>query len=224
MRLAVLDFETTGVDPLTCRIVEAAVVDEASNTLFHSLLNPGIPVPPEATQIHGYSDAMLAKRPRFAEVAPALLQALDGRVLAGYNVFTYDLPLLNAELARIGRAPYTGPVLDAFLMWSQLETRCLTNCHARFCPDVPMGEAHNALADSVATAQVIAAMASLHSLKDDAPYLASQFLPPSKVKDGVLQIGKHRGKHLRDVDPGYKRWMLAQDFDPQTKAEVAKYL
>lgn len=223
MKLAVLDFETTGIDPTQCRIVEAAVVSESGDTLFHSLLNPGIPVPPEASAIHGYTDAMLATRPRFAEVAPALLASLDGRTLAGYNVIAYDLPLLNAELKRVGRAPYEGPTLDAFLMWSQLEPRTLTNAHRRFSPARAMGEAHNALADTIATADVIRDMIACFGVEGDAPTLAAKFLPPAKIKDGILLIGKHKGKHLKDIDKGYLRWMLGQDFDAATKAEVAKY-
>lgn len=219
MNIAVLDLETTGVDPLHARIVEAAVVGPNNQTLFHSYVNPGIPIPAEATAVHGIDWAKVASRPRFSEVAGHLCEALAGRVLAGYNVLAYDLPLLNAELARVNRPHHQGPVLDGLLMWRQLEPHTLTGATRRFCNrDLP--GAHSALDDATATADVIEAMTQLYSLPPDPVALAARFLPPSKVQDGRLTVGKHKGRLLREIPRDYLQWMLGQDFDPSTKDAV----
>lgn len=220
MRLAVLDLETTGIDPLTARIVEVAIVSESGGTLFHSYVNPGVPVPEEATAVHGYTGDFLAKYPKFRDIAAPLRHSLEGRTLAGYNALAYDVPLLNCELKRVGLDPLPLVVVDGLLMWQQLEDRKLVTARRRFCGK-DLDGAHTALADAVATAEVIAAIAAQYSLPDDAPLLAERFVPPAKISpDGVLMIGKHKGRKLADIDVGYRRWMLNQDFDEATKAAV----
>jgi DNA polymerase III subunit epsilon len=220
VKLAVLDLETTGVDPLTARIVEVAIVSERSETLFHSYVNPGIPIPAEATAVHGIDYARVATRPRFGDVAGFVLEALHGRVVAGYNALAYDVPLLNAELLRVQRPPVAGPVLDGLLMWRALEPHTLAGATQRFLGrDLP--GAHTALADACATAEVIGAISRLYSLPDDARALAQRFVPPSKVTpDGRLTVGKHKGRLLREVPRDYLQWMLGQDFDASTKDAV----
>lgn len=219
MNIAVLDLETTGIDPATARIVEIAIVDAHSGTLFHSYVNPGIPVPPEATAIHGYTDADLAGRPKFPEIAPAIARACAGRILAGYNAITYDVPLLNAELKRYNLPIYDGPVLDALVMWRQLEPHTLAGARKRFVGKDLEG-AHTALADAVATAEVLKSMYGTFHLTGDGIDLAKRFQPPSRIRDGRITFGKHQGKLLSQIPADYRRWMLSQDFDPATKADI----
>lgn len=220
MNIAVIDLETTGIDPATARIVEVAVVSHDSGTLFHSYVNPGIPVPPEATAIHGYTDADLAKRPKFPEIAPALIKVLTGKTIAGYNALAYDVPLLNAELKRYGFPTYGGQVLDGLLMWQQLEPRNLASARQRFL-NKSLDGAHTALADAVATAEVIQALITHFEIAPiPAEELASRFQPPSRIKDGRITFGKHQGKSLKDIPSDYRRWMLTQDFDPATKTDI----
>lgn len=78
----ILDTETTGLaDP--ARIVEITVITAVTGeTLLDTLINPGEPIPPEATAIHGITDAMVADAPSFADIADELADILaDQRVL-----------------------------------------------------------------------------------------------------------------------------------------------
>ena len=87
--LAVFDIESTGVVPQRDRIVEIAVMkimpDGTSRTTVRRL-NPGMPIPPGATAIHGITDADVADCPQFADIAEKLLSYLEDCDLAGYNI------------------------------------------------------------------------------------------------------------------------------------------
>lgn len=101
---AILDFETTGLAPKRGdRVVEVATVCtdpelEISGSL-ETLLNPQRDVGP--TSIHGITARDVYDAPTFHEVAPALLELLDGRVIVGHNI-SFDLRFLTAELLRAG--------------------------------------------------------------------------------------------------------------------------
>lgn len=110
MTFLALDFETTGLDAGTERVVEIGAIrfslgpggagEEAS---LACLVDPGKPIPPRATSIHGISDSDVAGAPAFGEVAPSLLALAAGAVIVAHNA-SFDLSFLDAELARIGLA------------------------------------------------------------------------------------------------------------------------
>ena len=79
--LAVIDFETTGFDEHLDRVVEVGVVCFHRGILTEKkswLIQPGMPIPESAMNVHGISDAMVADAPRFEEIAHELKQALVG--------------------------------------------------------------------------------------------------------------------------------------------------
>lgn len=69
MNLIWLDIEATGTDPSNDRIIELAV---RGRTRHRWIFNPGIPIPPEATAVHGYRDSDVADRPTFSGMAEVL--------------------------------------------------------------------------------------------------------------------------------------------------------
>jgi DNA polymerase III epsilon subunit-like protein len=94
--VVLLDTETTGLED-DARIVDIAVITVAGDVLVDTLVNPGEPIPPEATDIHGITDAMVADAPSFAEILVRLTAALDGRRCLIYNS-PYDTARLRHEL------------------------------------------------------------------------------------------------------------------------------
>src|SRR5256885_3210655 len=80
----VVDLETTGGSPATCAITEVGAVKvrggECVGTL-QTLVNPGVPIPPEIIVLTGITEAMVLPAPRIEEVLPPLLEFLDGTVL-----------------------------------------------------------------------------------------------------------------------------------------------
>jgi len=113
-----LDFETTGLDSAIGRVVEigairfavaaGACVEEAS---LACLVDPGIPIPRQASAIHGLSDEDVAGAPAFREVAPSLLALAAGSVIVAHNV-RFDLSFLDAELSRLGISRPAAPTED----------------------------------------------------------------------------------------------------------------
>ncbi|GAA0976281.1 hypothetical protein GCM10009555_035590 [Acrocarpospora macrocephala] len=104
--MAVVDVETTSVDPSKARIVEIAIVrlnaDGSPDRTYCSLVNAGDR--PGPTHIHGLTQADLAGAPRFAEIAGDVANLLEGAVIVAHNA-AYDTAVLSAEFARIGCAP-----------------------------------------------------------------------------------------------------------------------
>ncbi len=107
-RFLALDTETTGTNRRKDRIVELFIL-EVDETLDPgaSLLqrfNPGIPIPAEATAVHGIRDEDVRDAPPFRRLAPRIQNLVADSPLIAFNGLTFDLPLLHEELARAGQA------------------------------------------------------------------------------------------------------------------------
>jgi DNA polymerase-3 subunit epsilon len=156
---AVIDFETTGLSPRSAGVVEMAVVHvDTAGAVTHrwsSLVNPGRPIP--NSDIHGITDADIAGAPTFAELAPTLAHLLTGRVLVAHNA-PFDLRFLKAEAFRVGlvssgEVPAVCTLATSRDYQPQLRRRRLTDCVA--AAGLPEFEAHGALADATAAAQLL---------------------------------------------------------------------
>ncbi|MGI5400225.1 exonuclease domain-containing protein [Streptomyces sp. CA-135486] len=175
--LAAFDTETTGVDVEEDRIVSAAVVvqDTAGGRprVTRWLINPGVPVPPGAIEVHGLTDDHLQRNGRWPapvmeEIARALAeQCAAARPLVVMNA-PFDLTILDRELRRhraasLGRYLANAPlcvldprVLDKHLDRYRKGRRTLTDLCAQYA--VELDEAHDAAADAVAALEVTRAV------------------------------------------------------------------
>ena len=89
----VLDTETTGID-YRAQIVQIGIVAADGRVLVDSLVRPTIPIPQEATAIHGLTDDMVRLAPTIVELAPSIRDAIRGRCVIIYNA-EYDMRLLR---------------------------------------------------------------------------------------------------------------------------------
>src|SRR5262245_26203949 len=108
MREIVLDTETTGLDPASGhRLVEIACLELVNHIPtgrhYHQYINPERDMPSDARDVHGLSDEFLADKPRFAEIAAALLEFVGDAPLIAHNA-EFDMRFLNAELVHLERA------------------------------------------------------------------------------------------------------------------------
>jgi DNA polymerase-3 subunit epsilon len=157
---AVIDFETTGLSPArNARIVEMAVVHvDLTGAVTHrwsSLVDPGRKI--RNSNIHGVTDADVAGAPTFAELAPTLAHLLAGRVVVAHNA-PFDIRFLTAEaagagLAASGEVPAVCTLAASHDYQPRLGRRRLTDCVA--AAGLPAFEAHGALADATAAAQLL---------------------------------------------------------------------
>jgi DNA polymerase III subunit epsilon len=226
--LAVLDVETTGTDAARDRIVELALLTlhpGRNHDLYQTRLNPGVPIPPAATAVHGITDADVRDAPTFATIAPDLVRRLTGCDLAGFGIGSFDLPLLCAEFVRVGMSfrLHGRAVLDALTVYRRHEARTLSAA-VQFYLGHKHTAAHAAAGDAVAAAGVLDAQVGRYGLPL-VPMELHTLLHPVDV-GGKFQLvngavafafGKHAGRRLSDVaatDPGYLEWVLTRPFLP----------
>jgi len=109
------DFETTGLSPNRDRIVEIGAVRFRNGQVYgtyESLINPGIPIPPKVTSIHGITDGMVEDKPSAEDMLPDFLGFIHGSVLVAHNA-PFDTRFLFSELKRAGSAPPKAVILDS---------------------------------------------------------------------------------------------------------------
>ena len=105
------DLETTGTNIMHDRIVEISlikVMPDGSEVERTRRINPEIPIPAEASAIHGIYDEDVASEPTFRQVAASLAQLMSGCDIAGFNSNRFDIPLLDQERTphSCGRLPF----------------------------------------------------------------------------------------------------------------------
>jgi DNA polymerase III epsilon subunit family exonuclease len=162
-RLAVMDVETTGFDPLDGHtILEVArvtledgrIVDEWS-----SLVGPRRPIAADAVRVHGIHEAMLEGAPEPPEVARAIIASIEGLPLVFHNAM-FDLPFIAAMLRGCGLPPIGNPVIDTLGLARGLfgsGSNSLGSLASRLA--LPTETAHRALGDARTTARVLMALA-----------------------------------------------------------------
>jgi DNA polymerase-3 subunit epsilon len=161
MREIILDTETTGLDPAAGdRIVEIACLELVNHLptgrTFQRYLNPEREVSAGALEVHGLSDAFLAKQPRFADIVDELLAFIGDATLVIHNA-EFDVGFLNDELTRCGRPPLQGKVIDTLQMARQKFPGAQASLDAlcrRFSIDNSARSKHGALLDSELLAEV----------------------------------------------------------------------
>ena len=159
-----LDLETTGLDVANDRIVQIGAVTMLGPVVrdaprMDTYVDPGVPVPPGSTRIHGLTDATVAGAPRLQDVIEPLRDAIRGRVVVGQRI-RFDLAVLRFEAARAGVPWRDPPALDVSHLAGALDRALvdlgLESLAERF--DVTIGERHDALADALAAAGIFSAL------------------------------------------------------------------
>ncbi len=243
----VLDLETTGVDPRNDRIVEISAMKiypaDATGTapepdVRTRRVNPGVPIPPGASAVHGIKDEDVAHEPPFAQLARRLYEFLEDADFIGFGIRRFDLPLLESEFKRCGHKFdwRTRHVVDAKEIYHAKEPRTLTAAYALYCGG-ELRSAHSAEADVLATRDVLIGQLDRYDdLPNELALLAKIGAPEAdpdafdgqgKLKwmgeDVVLNFGKSRGRTLRDLsvnDRGLLEWILRGDFEEDVKSCV----
>lgn len=234
--LIFFDLETTGTNIVTDRIVEFSYIkvfpngDQESKT---RRLNPGIPIPAEASAVHKIYDEDVKDEPTFRQVSKALLQIFDGCDIAGYNSNKFDVPLLIEEFGRVGlNFDLTGRrFIDVQNIFHKMEQRTLVAAYKFYCGKA-LEDAHSALADTQATYEVLLGQLEKYpELENDVAKLA-EFSKTGRSLDlaarivlndkdePVFNFGKHRNKPVKEVfraEPSFYSWMMQGDFPKNTK-------
>ena len=168
MRQIVLDTETTGLEPRQGhRIVEVAAIElinrKVSERSFHRYLNPEREIDAGAAEVHGLTLERLQNEPKFAEIAPALLEFINGAELIIHNA-PFDVGFLNKELELAGLPAlknYCPNVTDTLKLAKELHPGKKNNLNAlcdRYQIDNSHRTLHGALLDTELLGEVYLAM------------------------------------------------------------------
>lgn len=237
--MVILDVETTGTDAEQDHVVELGmfvVRPDATFATYELRFNPGCPIPPGATAVHGITDADVANEAPFAKSAPKIHRLLTEYDVIGFNVRRFDVRILAAEVRRAGFEINAEQVtvIDAMGIFHAKEPRDLSAA-ARFYVGEEHRDAHHALADVMMTAAVFVGQLQRYPELNSVEACAklSHQRDPSWLDyegkiawiDGAARFtfGKHKGRRLSDV-PDYLRWLLSGDFGPSTKALAQRVL
>lgn len=159
--IAFFDLEATGTNVSTDRIVEISIVKlnpDGGQQIYTRRVNPGVPIPLEASLIHGLYDKDLKNEPYFKDLAQEVFQFIGLSDLAGFNVLKYDIPLLVEEFLRSGIDFDLDKrnLLDAQKIFHLMEKRNLSAAYKFYCGK-KLENAHSAEADTLATVDVFRA-------------------------------------------------------------------
>jgi DNA polymerase-3 subunit epsilon len=168
MRQIVLDTETTGLDPgKGHRIIELAAIElcnrKVSDRRFHRYLNPEREIDAGAAEVHGLTLERLQDEPKFAEIAPALLEFIRGAELIIHNA-PFDVGFLNKELELSGLPGlhhYCANIIDTLKLAKELHPGKKNNLNAlcdRYQIDNSHRTLHGALLDTELLAEVYLSM------------------------------------------------------------------
>jgi len=158
-----VDTETTGYSPADghrlIEVARVAIVDGALGEEWSTLVNPGRPIPAEATRVHGITEAMVASAPRAAEAGRQLRAACGDLPLVFHNA-AFDLPFLLHFFREAGAPALLNPVVDTLGLARGLfgpGSKSLGALAARL--NLPGEAAHRALGDTRTTARLFIELA-----------------------------------------------------------------
>ena len=230
------DLETTGIDITKDRIVEISILKVYPNGNKESktwLVNPTIPIPKAASDVHGITDERVAGEPTFKELAKQIHNMIKDSDLAGYNSDRFDIPLLAEEMLRAEVDFDLGNrvSVDVQTIFHKMEQRTLSAAYKFYCGK-DLIDAHTASADTNATYEILKAQLDRYDRLENNIKKLSEFTYRKQIADfagfigyndkgeEIFTFGKHKGKRVEDIfdeEPGYFGWLHGADFPLYTK-------
>ncbi len=203
----ILDIETTGGVAADLGITEIGAIrfvgGEVERT-FHTLVDPGLPIPPAITMLTGITHRLLRGAPRVAAVIPTFLEFVGDAVIVGHNV-RYDMGYLHAAAAAHGYGRIPNRTLDTLrlarrLLPAEVRDFRLGTLAAHFRAPAP--PIHRALEDATATAHVFwgllerAGALGITHLDDLLAFPASRGRPDFRKISLADGLPRHPGVYL----------------------------
>lgn len=243
------DLETTGTSISTdriCQIGITKVFPDGTSESKSFYVNPQMPIPKEATNVHGITDEMVKDAPTFARISKALKEKLADSDIGGYNSDNFDIPLLSQEFSRCEiDFPDEGTnTIDVYKVEKIVNSHKLGETYKRYT-GTELENSHDASVDTEATRIVFE-----HQMKRLIEVLGENienfdgnvttelidifcqgdekrfdFAGKTYEKDGVVywSFGKCMNKPVLD-DRGYLNWVLSNDFPIETKRKLKSLL
>lgn len=235
------DLETTSAEVKSARIVEISIIKldlDFNESTYDSLIDPGVRIPKEASEVHGIYDDTVKGSPKFRDVAKDIHNYIKNSILIGFNSNKFDIPILHEEFYRAGIDwDYTKEIfVDVRNIYVRNEGRTLKDAYKLYL-NKELEDAHQASADTRATLEILDAQLQRYtdlpqSFKELESYsnydkeridLTGKFIRGS---DGDLyyDFGKNKGMKAK-FDRSYLTWIAtASDFSSDVKSIARKLL
>lgn len=198
------DTETTGIRADKERVIEIAAYDPIGDRTFERLVNPGMPIPAEASAIHHITDDMVADKPGFGEIGREFVEFCgEGAILVAHNNDAFDMIFLKNEFARNDILWPSWGFFDT-LKWARRYRPDLPRHTLQFLREmyaITANNAHRALDDVIVLYQVFISMVDDLSIEKAIALLSK----PAEIKN--MPFGKHQGTPLKDLPRDYTRWL-----------------
>ena len=165
----ILDTETTGLSG-DVRVIELSIVDLDGNVLFHSLFNPGTPLPEKIPELTGITDEMLLEAPSFLEKASEIVEILEGKSVIAWNA-DFDRQWLTRELLMVCQGPVAASLhwIDGMEMYAYASGRSKKWCKlisAKWEQSIGDNQEHRSTADCLDTLAVLRRISGLNREMD----------------------------------------------------------
>lgn len=241
--LITFDLESTGVDTENDRIVQIAAIKEYPNGVIEEknvFVNPEIPIPTEASDIHGITNEMVKDAPIFKQLAVGICNWFKDCDISGFNSDSYDVNLMVAEMERAGVSNFLNweyNLLDVMKLYRNLYPNTLSAIYERLTGE-PLENAHDAMSDLIGTQKVLNIIYPLllgsTEEKVETPKDIDLFLQGDKKrvdiagkmyedKDGIIRWNFSKNKDQPVLsDLGFVGWFLKQNFPQQSKNTIIK--
>jgi DNA polymerase-3 subunit epsilon len=183
-KYAIIDVETTGGMARYERITEIAIVlhdGEKVIDTFSTLLNPERSIPWNITQLTGISDDMVARAPKFFEVAKQIVELTEDAIFVAHNV-SFDYAFVREEFARLGYTFSRRQLCTVRLsrtVFPGLPSYSLSNLKRHF--GIYAEKSHRALDDTLATVQIFERILAAQEGKGSIKSLVNHGLKESKL-------------------------------------------
>ncbi len=248
--LCIFDIESTGADVYKDRIIQIAIIKYFANgqdpVEKSYMVNPQQAIRPEAIEIHGITNEMVKDAPSFKQLAVELFDFIGDADLGGYNSNRFDIPMLMEEFGRCGLdfSLEGRRLIDALQIFYKMEPRTLKAALKFYC-NKELTDAHDALADTRATAEVLMGqiqyyqnidwidpkteeciekpikndMAAIHEFLtrgNNKVDLTGRFI---RNEEGIIlfNFGNQKGEPAHQ-HPNVLRWIIDRDFPSQVKS------
>ena len=230
------DLETTGLNITKDRIVEISIIKvypDGHEEEKTRRLNPEMPIPEQASAVHGIHDEDVKDCPTFKQISKSLAQMFEGCDIGGFNSNRFDIPLLSEEFYKAGiKVDFNKcRFIDVQTIFPKMEPRNLVAAYKFYCGK-NLNDAHSASADTRATYEVLKAQLDRYDdLQNDVDYLSNYSSQTRNVdlagrlirnEQGVVvfNFGQHKGESVEEVltkSPQYFDWIQNRDFAEDTK-------
>lgn len=235
-----VDTESTGLDTNKDRIIQIAAIKrypDGRKEEKEYLINPTIPISPEASEVHGIYDKDVVDKPTFKQLANAMREWFYGCDISGFNTDRFDCNILIAEMEREGLSflDWDCFFVDTMKVYREFYPNTQEAIYERFFGE-KLDNAHNALADCRASDRILEKLIKDNFENDPTPEEIDLLLQGDHLRvdiggflykdlEGVVRwnFSKNKDLPIRKYD-SFNDWFLKQDFPLESKNKLKQVI